>query len=570
MELANERSKSITNTRLQTVLLVDDEPYILKSLQRTLRTQNLSVITASSAREALTILAKTPVQVLLTDHKMPDMTGADLIEEVRKKYPDIISIMLSGQADYEQVIRLMNERAVLKFIKKPWSNTEVIEAIETAFSRYASSKFGTWQQRVNKLSEHFESKDCTSALVRLNNSPNFKYLAAIEYVNLSEFAKKTGQERCEQIQAELINSTIDFLAEDAELLHHDAGLLLIFIPSAQPSDKIERQLHQLMLYFIDNARVSVHDVRLELRAAFLSNFSAETSLEMLVEDLKASIRSTNAIKPLIKLDEQLQEKLSRQQKIKSAIQPDLENGRFSLAIQPKVSLQNNMICGAEVLLRWQHATLGWISPSEFIRLAELDGQILKVGNWVLEHGIEQATRLLRFSPDLESISINVSARQLQSPDFTSQLEKLLDKYSMPPRRLELEVTETCISEDPKLVQQVLWQLKLLGVSVAVDDFGSGGTAYGYLTYLPIDILKLDKCLVDSLAFSESQRKLIASLVEICHSLGIKVVAEGVEAQETLEALQQLECDQVQGFVFSKALGVEDFQKLVVKQPFMRK
>ncbi|MDC0603123.1 EAL domain-containing protein [Aliiglaciecola sp.] len=569
MELANEQSQSIANTGLQSILLVDDEPYILKSLQRTLRTLNLSVLIANNAKEALSLLAENSVQVILTDHKMPDMTGADLIDVVKREYPEIVSIMLSGQADYEQVIRLFNDRAVFKFIKKPWSNIEVIEAIETAFSQYNDSTFGTWQQRVNRLSENSGSQNCTAALERLNNSNDFKYLAAIEYVNLSEFAKNIGQKKCEQIQAELINRTKDVLSEGAELLHYDAGLLLVCIPSKQSSDKIENQLNHLMLRFIDNARVSVPEVRLELRAAFLSDLSTKTSLEMLIEELKVTIRSTSAITPLIKLDEQLQEKLSRQQKIKSAIQPDLENGRFSLAFQPKVSLQNKVICGAEILLRWQHSTLGWVSPSEFIRLAELDGQISNLGNWVLEHGIEQATRLLRFSPDLEAVAINVSARQLKAPDFVEQLEILLEKYKMPASQLELEITETFISENPKRMQQVLWQLKLLGVSIAVDDFGSGGTAYGYLTYLPIDILKLDKCLVDGLVFSEGQRKLIESLVKICHSLGIKVVAEGAEDKETLKILAKIDCDQVQGFVYSKALSSEDFKKLIVKQPFIR-
>ena len=125
MELANEQSQSIANTGLQSILLVDDEPYILKSLQRTLRTLNLSVLTANNAKEALSLLAENSVQVILTDHKMPDMTGADLIDVVKREYPEIVSIMLSGQADYEQVIRLFNDRAVFKFIKKPWSNIEV-------------------------------------------------------------------------------------------------------------------------------------------------------------------------------------------------------------------------------------------------------------------------------------------------------------------------------------------------------------------------------------------------------------------------------------------------------------
>ena len=224
MEIANEHSQSIAHTGLKSILLVDDEPHILSALQRTLRALNLSVLTANNAGEALAILAENSVQVILTDHKMPDMSGADLIEIVKREYPDIISIMLSGQADYEQVIHLLNERAVFKFIKKPWSNTEVLETIETAFSQYRNSKFDTWPQRVNRLIQKSKSQDCKAALVRLNNSEDFKYLAALEYVNLSEFAKNTNQTKCEQVQAELVNNVTGLLHEGTEFLHYDEFL----------------------------------------------------------------------------------------------------------------------------------------------------------------------------------------------------------------------------------------------------------------------------------------------------------------------------------------------------------
>lgn len=560
----NKKSDSLKH-----ILLVDDEPNVLRALERLLRNQKLVVYTANNAAEAMIQLAQNPIQVMLTDHKMPETTGAQLIDQVRAKHPNIVSIMLSGEADFEQVIRLLNEKAAMRFIKKPWNNAEIVETIEQAFKHYNKSTFGTWQQRINRLTKTSLNTDFEMALGHLDLNESERFVAALQYLNIAELATVSGQERCELIQAELVDEARKLLPDMAELFHYEAGLLLILLPATHNEVQIRSMIEHVMQTIQQKVSNEVSSLRLEVRAAFQCLNNKDVSAELLIEQLKSSIQSTDALKPLIQIDIELQNKLIRQQQIRGSLATELDSGQFKLVIQPKVTLENKVIESAEVLLRWQHSTLGWISPLEFIRLAELDGQINRMGDWVLENGIKLISRLTRFSPDMKSVSINVSARQLYQLDFAEKLKAMLEKYSVDPLFLELEITETCISEDPKYIQNVLWQLKLLGVSISVDDFGSGGTAFGFLTYLPIDTLKLDKGLIDGLAFSSSQRKLVKSLIDVCHSLSIEVVAEGAEDEKTVEILEELHCDKVQGFIFSKALPLPKFEELLIKQPFMR-
>jgi EAL domain-containing protein (putative c-di-GMP-specific phosphodiesterase class I)/DNA-binding response OmpR family regulator len=551
------------------ILLVDDEPAILKSLKRLLRSEDFEILVANGGTEALQILAEVDVQVMLTDYKMPDMNGAELIQVVRQEYPHIISLILSGQADLEQVITLLNSKSAMRFIQKPWSNKEIVRIVDQAFQVYEKSHEGSWLQRVNRLANKVDSSNFEEIIYRYKQRKQEHYVVALRLVNIAELAKSVGQEKCEQLQAELLQHIAAQLPELSEFIFQEPGLLLVTIGELHADEALESLLNQMMLEAIEFTSTLQQSIRLELKASYqyISDFTVKA--ELLVEQLKATIQSTNALRPVINLNAELTRELSRQQQIKASIIPELATGKFSLVIQPKVSLPNKLVESGEILLRWQHSTLGWISPTEFIRLAELDGQINKMGNWVLDQGIQLISRLKRFSPDIQSISINVSARQLYHIGFVENLKSLLDKYNVEGKSLELEITETCIAEDPVHIQEVMWKLKLLGVLISVDDFGAGGTAYSFLTNLPIDILKLDKCLIDDIAICENKSKLVKSLIEICHSLNIVVVGEGVEDIKTAAILESLGCDRVQGFIFSKAVKLKEFEKILVTQPYTR-
>ena len=175
---------------------------------------------------------------------------------------------------------------------------------------------------------------------------------------------------------------------------------------------------------------------------------------------------------------------------------------------------------------------------------------------------------MRFSPDIKRISMNVSAKQLQNHRIVQILKDEIERYSVDPACLELEITETAIATNCDYVNGLLWQLKLLGVKIAIDDFGAGFTSMSYLAKLPVDVLKLDKSLVDNIDYEVNKRELVKSLIETCQRLNIETIAEGVETEQVLRILQTIGCDQVQGFYFSKAVPRNELEKVVITQPFV--
>ena len=258
----------------------------------------------------------------------------------------------------------------------------------------------------------------------------------------------------------------------------------------------------------------------------------------------------------------------RKQTIQNSIQQAINSNQFSLFFQPKVNLKNGLVENAEVLMRWQHSSLGWVSPVEFISLSELDGQIEKIGSWLLEKSIEQLVVLRRQYGDKLNLAINVSPRQLQTDHIVDELKYLLDKTGLTPSCLELEITEGCVIEDLQHTSHILWQLKDLGISIAIDDFGSGCASFAYLSKLPVDVLKLDKILIDDLESNKHMTDMLKSIIGLCKMMQIKVVAEGVENHRQVDMLKELGCHYVQGYVYSRPLTKEQFEKVLINQPFM--
>lgn len=257
---------------------------------------------------------------------------------------------------------------------------------------------------------------------------------------------------------------------------------------------------------------------------------------------------------------------SRQFQIEAAMRQGLENDEFSLAFQPKIAVANSSLAGAEALVRWNSATLGSVPPSEFIPIAEDSGLILDLGAWVLD----SVCRILRTWQDEEidypSVSVNITTHQLHQASFAAQIGKLLTQYSIKPDRFSLELTESTLIDDFNSAVKIMNSLREIGVGIAIDDFGTGFSSLSYLQRLPIDTLKIDRSFVSRIPDNTEDMKLIRSIVSIGKELDLTVIAEGVETQSQLEFLQGIECDQVQGFLFSKPLAAAGFLEYVTENP----
>jgi diguanylate cyclase (GGDEF)-like protein len=252
-------------------------------------------------------------------------------------------------------------------------------------------------------------------------------------------------------------------------------------------------------------------------------------------------------------DDALRQEVTERLTLEREMRLALEKNQFRLQYQPMVNLMTNRVAGAEALLRWDHPTRGMIQPAAFIRIAEESGLIQPLGSWVLETACAQAVTWETES----SISVNVSGRQLQDPDFVTHVVDVLERTGLSPDRLCLEITESVLIEDGDKAAQRLGQLRRLGVHVALDDFGTGFSSLNYLHRFPVDVVKIDRSFVEGLGTDEDSRVIVSAIVSMTAALGVSVVAEGVETAVQLEQLIEIGSVLAQGFFFSRPLDADD-------------
>ena len=249
-------------------------------------------------------------------------------------------------------------------------------------------------------------------------------------------------------------------------------------------------------------------------------------------------------------DHHVQELSLRHIRLETELHTAIKEEQWALVYQPKLDVARRRIVGVEALIRWNHPQRGMVSPYEFIEFAEERGMILDIGKWVIGEACRQLRRWLDDGITDCRIAINLSSMQLIQSDIVGQILSTLDRYRVPPRMLEIEITETILMENIRQAIESLERLHARGLNIAIDDFGTGYSSLSYLKALPINSLKIDRGFVQDICSDESDQKIVQTLVSMAHSMEMKVVAEGVEDHAQLELLRGYGVDEIQGYLLS--------------------
>jgi EAL domain-containing protein (putative c-di-GMP-specific phosphodiesterase class I) len=252
----------------------------------------------------------------------------------------------------------------------------------------------------------------------------------------------------------------------------------------------------------------------------------------------------------------------------------LERQELHVYYQPIMSLNNSRIAGFEALVRWQHPQRGWISPTEFIPVAEEAGLIVPLGWWVLREACSQIRAWQQLPTDLPlTISVNISGKQFAQPNLVKEIQQILQETGLDASSLKLEITESVLVDKTEAAVAILKQLKALGIGLSIDDFGTGYSSLSYLHQMPIDTLKIDRSFVNNVDCDPEKIEIIRTIVGLAWNLGMNVVAEGVETKKQMYQLRALKCDYGQGYFFSRpvdakaATALQQFeQKKTSKSP----
>lgn len=251
--------------------------------------------------------------------------------------------------------------------------------------------------------------------------------------------------------------------------------------------------------------------------------------------------------------------------LENGLRRAIEREEFVLHYQPQVDIRSGKILAVEALIRWQHPELGFVSPVDFIPLAEDNGLIVPIGEWSLRTACRQAKRWHDEGFTHLRMSVNLSARQFQQPDLIEMVEQVLEETGLDPVDLEFELTESAVMKNAERAIDIMRRLKDMKIQIAIDDFGSGYSSLSYLKRFPIDRLKIDRSFVQEATSDPTDAAIIMAIITLAQNLRLKTIAEGVETQEQLKFLNLLRCDEIQGFLFSKALPPDDLRQLLLAE-----
>ena len=262
-------------------------------------------------------------------------------------------------------------------------------------------------------------------------------------------------------------------------------------------------------------------------------------------------------------------KVAEEFTIENDLRRALERNQMLVFYQPQIDLITKEIIGAEALVRWMHPQLGMISPGQFIPLAESNGLIISIGEWVLKTAAVQAKKWQEQYDRNFCIAVNLSNRQFQQQDLVSLVERTLGETALEPHTLELEITESMGMKNPEATLKTLQQLKSMGIRIAIDDFGTGYSSIYYLKKFPIDTIKIDRSFVDDIVTDPNDATIVLAMIALAHSLRLTVIAEGVENREQLDYLLRNGCQKIQGFIYSPPVNANGFEQLLADPTLLR-
>lgn len=332
------------------------------------------------------------------------------------------------------------------------------------------------------------------------------------------------------------------------------------------------------LHSIEEARTFVEDIQTKVASFYKmedTNLHLTVSAGIAIYPDSGNIRQLldNAYKALAKAVKEGDGKISifipekntgnyDELRLHSDMPGALSKGEFEVYYQPIVKVENQEVVAAEALIRWKHPQYGLILPDVFISLMEKTGFIVKLGQYVLEEVLKQQKRWELFKFKQIEVSINVSMIEINTGQFVQNVEKKLGQHQVRPELIKYEITEGTAMINESETAKYFLALKKLGVGISLDDFGTGYTSFGYLKNFPADNVKIDKSLVDYILTNEEDQRIVKAIIELAHTLGMKIVVEGVENKEMAEMIASYGCDYMQGYYFAKPLPVFEFQKLL--------
>ena len=552
------------------VLLVEDDANDASLLRSLLNRQCSTAIElehVSSLKTALERLAHGAPDIVLLDLNLPDSSGLGSVQEIQAANPDVPIVVLSGHDDEDFAIEILNHGVQDYLVKWEGNARIILRAIRYAVERKRSElrlNYLAHYDRLTGLSnrQYFHEK-FERAITRARRSNRLVALFFVDLDNFKIVNDTLGHNAGDQVlmqTAQRLQSCVRAGDMIARLGGDEFAVLVEEINSPLGAEVMGKKLLKALAEpsIVDGRPISV---TASIGITMYPTDDGDASALLKNADIAMYQAKENGRNGLRFFTERMHSQLIQYHRTESELREALDAGQFYLVFQPKMDLHDGTLRGLEALLRWTHPERGNIEPKEFIPIAEASGQIVPLGNWVIEQACRHVQAWRTFGIAVPQISVNVSALQFNQPNFHEQVGAILERTDAPAELLELELTEGVLIEDTDRVQECLLRLKSVGLRLGIDDFGTGHSCLSYLRRFPIDVLKIDKSFVSDIGKNSDGEAICAAIISMAQRLNLETVAEGIETEQQLRFLQSNGCSAGQGYFFSPPVAADQLRDL---------
>ena len=544
----------------QKVLIVDDEEINREILGNIIESE-YKVDFAKNGKEALEKIhdKSAGISLVLLDILMPELSGFDVLKQLQGEglLSEIPVIVLTSEKDSEiESLKL----GAADFLTKPYDRPEVILArVRHSMELFENSRIITATE-FDKLTGLY-SPEFFFEYASLYDQRFPKQVMDAVVINftrfhlLNELKGRVFGDKILSAMAEGIRSII--LKYGGIAGRRDADTFFAYIPHLDDYKIIINAINENL-----SSLLKASETRLRLGA-----YSDTEKSQPLLLRFDHALQACNSIRNKVGeeiciYDSQMAEREVFNAHLLEDFEAAIEQKQFKVNYQPKFNITGDkpLLCSAEALVRWIHPDLGFVRPDLFIPLFEENGLVTKLDRYVWEESAKQIARWKKELGVTIPVSVNVSRIDIAAPDMTDFITKIVKENGLDPKEYMLEITESAYTEDSKHIIEVVENLRALGHKIEMDDFGSGYSSLNMLTSMPIDALKMDKAFIRNIKPGNKEMELVTLVLKIAQTLGVPVIAEGVETEEEYMLLKKAGCDIIQGYYFSKPIAPEEFEK----------
>jgi diguanylate cyclase (GGDEF)-like protein len=555
------------------VLLVEDDSADADFLRMSLRkySDSVDITHTSLISEAVTALEDERFDVVLLDLNLPDCRGAECVEKIHKADELVPIVVLSGHDDEDFAVEILNQGVQDYLVKWEGDGRIILRAIRYAIERKRAENKVNYLARLDWLTcipnEQYLRDELQHATTRALRGRRTLALLLLDLDRFDSVNETLGRNAGD----ELLRAVVQRLTEtirDGDLLARLPGQqFAVLLEDVEGPLEIEVIARNVGAAFQKPFAIGGREVSVTASVGMAIYPHECTDAEALFENAKSALREAKEQGPntFKFFSASIQDEVLAHRRLEHDLITAIDRGQFMLLYQPQVRLADDRIEAVEALLRWNHPEHGCMTPDQFIGVAEKSGFILRLGLWVVEEVCRQLQSWQSAGVLLPRVAVNVPGDQLRHAGFPDDVRNLLKSHSVDPGLIEFELTERSLMDDPVALQDRMYDLKDVGVRLAIDYFGAGPSSLSVLQRLPLDVLKIDRSFVSDVDTNFDAQMICSIILTIAHRLSLDAVAEGVESEKQEAFLRKHDCLYGQGHHFGRPLEPDRVAAMMVER-----